>query len=438
IEWRVEEVITNALNAAGPHTITVKPVTTPIWVDAFRSGGTANAQGRIVTLLTSAPVSDTATLWGTVYNGRIITDCTMGIEPVVTATANVVFQGTNVGISKAASPSQVSPGQLVTYVITYTNDGPARATNVVITDTLPPNFQYVSHRTSPALPAPMPNPPVTYAVWNIASLAPRATGVITLVARPDPTASWPSTPVLSTNAVQISTGVTDTNAGNDQAWADVTVVPNPPMFITVTAYPTAIPANGAATSVITAVVRDQYHNPVLDGTPVTFTTSLAGTVFPSTGSATGYASTTDGFAVITLRAGTLAGMTTITATAGTARGTGRVELVALEPYSVTISAHPPVIWVSRGDITSTLRVTVTDRYANLVHGAAVTLTTDAGTLQAPGGITGTEVVVTTTNGIALGGLASGTTVTTATVTAAITATGRPTATTQVYFQAGLP
>ncbi|MGB9879855.1 MAG: hypothetical protein ACPLRM_03745, partial [Anaerolineae bacterium] len=297
IEWRVEEVITNALSATGPHTITVKPVTPPIWVDAFRSGGTANAQGRIVTLLTSAPVSDTATLWGTVYSGRIITDCTMGIQPVITDTFNVVFQGTNVGVSKAASPSQVSPGQQVTYVITYTNDGPARATNVVITDTLPPNFQYVSHRTSPALPVPMLTPP--HVVWNIASLAPRATGVITLVARPDPAASWPSTPVLSTNVVQISTGVTDTNAGNDQAWADVTVLPNPPMFITVTAYPTAIPANGTAASVITAEVRDQYHNPVLDGTPVTFTTSLAGTIFPSTGSATGYANTTGGFAAIT-------------------------------------------------------------------------------------------------------------------------------------------
>nr|MBC7244630.1 DUF11 domain-containing protein [Chloroflexota bacterium] len=440
IEWRVEEVITNALSATGPHTITVAPVAGgPIWIDAFRSGGTVAGQGRIVTLLTSALVSDTATVWASVYNGRIVTDCTLvDVQSVVTDTENVLFQGTNVGVLKSASPSQLSPGQQVTYVITYTNSGPARATNVVITDTLPADFQYVSHRSSPSLPAPQPSPPITYVVWNVGSLAPRATGVITLVARPDPSASWPSTPDLRTNVVQISTSVTDTNVGNDQAWADVTVVPNPPAFITVTAYPTAIPANGVATSVITAEVRDQYHNPVLDGTPVTFTTSLAGTLFPSSGSATGYGSTTGGFATITLRAGTLAGMTTITATAGTARGTTRVQLVALEPYSVTISAHPSVIRVSRSDITSTLRVTVTDQYANLVHGAAVTLTTDAGTLQAPGGITGSEVIVTTTNGIALAGLASDTTVTTATVTAAITTTGRPTATTQVYFQAGLP
>lgn len=439
IEWRVEEVITNALSAAGTHTITVKPATTPIWVDAFRSGGTANGQGRIVTLLTSAPVSDTATVWANVYNGRIITDCTIvDVQSVVTDTVNVLFQGTNVGVFKSASPSQLSPGQLVTYVITYTNDGPARATNVVITDTLPPDFKYVSHRTSPILPAPQPSPPITYLVWNIGNLAPRATGVITLVARPDPAASWPSTSVLRTNIAQISTSVLDTSAGNDQAWADVTVVPNPPAFITVTAYPTAIPADGVATSVITAEVRDQYHNPVLDGTPVTFTTSLAGTLFPSTGTATGYAATTAGLAAIALRAGTLAGMSTITATAGSARGTTQVQLFALEPYTVTISAHPPVIRVSRGDITSTLRVTVTDRYANLVSGAAVTLTTDAGTLQTPAGITGTTVIVTTTGGIALAGLASETTVTTATVTAAITTTGRPTATTQVYFQAGLP
>jgi len=95
--------------------------------------------------------------------------------------------------------------------------------------------------------------------------------------------------------------------------------------------------------------------------------------------------------------------------------------------------------VSLGDVSSALRITVTDQYNNLVGGAAVTLTTDLGTLSAPGVSPGASITVATaSNGVALASLASTTAVATATVTAEITTTGRPSATTQVYFKPGLP
>ena len=215
-------------------------------------------------------------------------------------------------------------------------------------------------------------------------------------------------------------------------------MPNPPAVITVTAYPTEIMADGLSTAVITAEVKDLYHHPVLDGTTVNLVTTLPGTVFLPGGTPSFSGVTTGGFVVTTLQGGTVAGTAFITATSGTAKGSGRVQLLALEPYSITITANPAVIPVSRGNISTTLRVTVTDMYANLVSGAAVTLTTDAGSLRAPNGITGTSVIITTSNGFGTGWLASTEMVMTATVTAEITTTGRPPATVEVYFKPALP
>ena len=437
VEWWVEDVITNALGS-GEHTIEVRPklpVVGPIWIDAFRSGGTVATQGRITTALTSATISGTATVWGTVYNGRIILDSTAaGVYPLITDTATVAFRGADVYVSKSASLTTLTPGKEVTYTITYGNSGPEKATNTVITDTLPTNFLYVRYRAVPPLSAPSSVPPDQY-VWSIGNLLPGATGAITLVARPDPSAFWPSTGTPCMNVVEIAAKVADEAAGNNITGTLVTVVPGAAAVVTVTANPATILADGLATAVITAEVRDRYNNPVLDGTSITFTTSLTGTTFLPGGAATQVVNTIGGMATTTLQAGIVAGTATITANAGTARGSTQVRLVALEPWWVYISAHPPVIRVSNGEVTTTLRITVTDQYNNLVNGAAVALTTTAGSFPVSGG---TTLNVTTTNGIALAGLASSQTVTTATVTAAITTTGRPTATTEVFFKADLP
>jgi uncharacterized repeat protein (TIGR01451 family) len=45
----------------------------------------------------------------------------------------------NLAVSKSATPTAVLPGQVVTYVVTVTNNGPSTANNVVITDVLQGN-----------------------------------------------------------------------------------------------------------------------------------------------------------------------------------------------------------------------------------------------------------------------------------------------------------
>jgi len=437
LQWQVESLVIGTLSP-GPHTVRVTHQGGGwVWLDAFRSGALTTGQGRLVTALTSATVPGTAAIWATVYDGRIIT-AVPPPYPFRVATTTVTFLATDVSITKSATPLSLRPGQDVTYTITYRNDGLVPATDVLVTDTLPAGFDYVRSSSSPSHEPPnyVAGPPVQW-VWNIGNVAPGATGVITLVARTNPAFAWPSTPISCTNVAQISSKVADTAAGNNTASAAATVTPAPAGQVTVIAYPTTIPADGLATSTITATVLDANSNPVVDGTPITFTTTL-NTVFIPGATATKVVTTTGGVATATLQAGTVAGTARVTANAGTAEGYVDIQLVPLAPWWVDISASPTVIQVSNGDIFSSLRITVTDVYANLVGGASVTLTTTAGFLRAPTGITGTTIYVTTTNGLALASLASSSTVTTATVTAAITTTGRPTDSVRVFFEAGPP
>jgi uncharacterized repeat protein (TIGR01451 family) len=53
----------------------------------------------------------------------------------------------DLAISKIASPNPVIPGAVLTYIITVTNNGPANATEIVVTDILPPSLTFVSADT---------------------------------------------------------------------------------------------------------------------------------------------------------------------------------------------------------------------------------------------------------------------------------------------------
>jgi len=190
------------------------------------------------------------------------------------------------------------------------------------------------------------------------------------------------------------------------------------------ANPTAIQVGGY-TSNLTATVNDQFGNPVLDGTVVTFTTSLG-----DLGSDTVIKSTTGGVATAVLTSSNTAGTALITATAGSgaalATDTVTVTFEAGPPYTVTLEAYP--ITLTAG-YSSTLTATITDQYTNTVaDGTVVTFTTSLGELGS------TEVTKTTTSGVA-----------TATLTSQVAGTATVTATADskydtitVTFQPDLP
>jgi uncharacterized repeat protein (TIGR01451 family) len=74
------------------------------------------------------------------------------------------LQEADLAITKTAAPGTVAPGDNVVYTLTVTNNGPADATNVVVTDPLPAEVTYVSDDCGG-----MNVPPWTWTVGNLAN-----------------------------------------------------------------------------------------------------------------------------------------------------------------------------------------------------------------------------------------------------------------------------
>jgi uncharacterized repeat protein (TIGR01451 family) len=100
----------------------------------------------------------------------------------------------NVTIVKSGAPDLVTPGDELVYTLVYTNEGPAVAQNVVVSDTLIPEIQF--EEASPA-----PNPPTdTVLRWELGTLQSGESGTIVVT-----TTVTAAAVEAFTNTVQIST-----------------------------------------------------------------------------------------------------------------------------------------------------------------------------------------------------------------------------------------
>jgi len=366
-EYRVEDVIATGLGS-GSHTITVRHDggVGDIWIDAFRSGGTTTGgTGRVVTTLTAATVPGVAEVWATVYDGHIITSTSTILLPIKTDMVTVTFQAADLSISKIASPASINQGQEVTYTITYNNAGPAIATGVQVTDTLPVNFVYQRSSSSAGLAAPTTAAGNKY-VWNVGSLMPGATGTITVVAQPSSAVSW-CVPVVRSNVAEILAGVPDPIAGNNSS-GPVPVQVVVPTTVDLTASPASVRvSNGTVTTTLTAEVRDSSGN-LVGNVPVLFTTDWG--KFVESGLASVTVSSVGGYARVGLATDTLVHTATVTALvapacAGMPSDTLSVPFIPGLPAKVEAVAFPTTIKVC-GD-TAVVTATVYDAFNNLVE-----------------------------------------------------------------------
>ncbi len=233
-------------------------------------------------------------------------------------------------------------------------------------------------------------------------------------------------PVPTTNGIATSL-ISDTQAGPEgslriitatsglaqPATTTVTFMPDVPISLTLQAYPVTQTVGNS--SVLTATVYDRLNNRVANGTTVTFTHDL-------TGSIRSPVTTTNGIATSQVTV-TLAGTVRITATSGTAWNTTFVTFTPDVPYSLTLQAYPITQTVGNNSV---LTATVYDRFNNRVaNGTTVTFTTNLGNVGSPR---------TTTNGVATSAVSS-----TLVGTARITATsGAAWNTTLVTFTPDVP
>ncbi|MDX2000702.1 MAG: proprotein convertase P-domain-containing protein [Thermoanaerobaculia bacterium] len=85
-------------------------------------------------------------------------------------TCSCVAPEADVALTKTVAPLEVAPGSPAVFTLTATNGGPAPATNVVVTDTLPAGLAYVSNDCGASFAAPT-------VTWTLPSLANGASAV---------------------------------------------------------------------------------------------------------------------------------------------------------------------------------------------------------------------------------------------------------------------
>ncbi len=103
----------------------------------------------------------------------------MGVSTFPEPDSSFILRGAfaDLSISKAVTPTQVSPGEAVTYTLTFSNAGVFTATGVIITDVMP--ISVTSHLTPHASLNITPIGSISY-VWQVEDLSPGEVGVITL------------------------------------------------------------------------------------------------------------------------------------------------------------------------------------------------------------------------------------------------------------------
>ncbi len=314
----------------------------------------------------------------------------------VTAEATTTVQTADLVAGKwRVEPDVIGPGGIVTFALRVTNTGSLTAASVRITDTLPAGFTAVY---SAAVNATWDSG----TVWT-ANLNPGAAAVITLAAQA-PTTGWGPVTRTVHNTLTVSTAAPEYDLTDNGSVASVDVVPGPPQTVALVAVPDTLPVGNLST--LTATVSDAYGNPVLNGTVVTFETTL-GTLIPSSGWAT-----TGGIATAQLTS-TVAGTAQVTATAGTAADTkpvtftaGSVAYFAFGPiadqvagvdFTVTITAYDGFGNVATGfngtvvlsDVTGSLQPAVSDAFVNGVLASQVVSITVARANQPIRAISGT-------------------------------------------------
>ncbi len=137
-----------------------------------------------------------------------------------TAAQFLADQKADLSLTKTVDNAKPQYQQNVTFTLTAHNNGPANATNVMVTDKLPAGLKFVSADG---------NYNATSGVWTIGNLASGATATLKIIAQ----AIAANTQL--TNIAVIGGNQTDNNSGNNQANVTINVGPASDLGINITA-----------------------------------------------------------------------------------------------------------------------------------------------------------------------------------------------------------
>ena len=169
-----------------------------------------------------------------------------------TASATVLVGNANsadMAIVKTGTPNPVTEGTPLTYTLAVTNNGPASATNVTVTDTLPSAVTYLSTSTTQGSCSEAGGT-VTCLLGTMANTGTATISILTL----------PNTPGIVSNTATVSADQTDPNLTNNTSTQSETITA--PTRITLHSFSahTGTDKNGASRVVLTWKSGGEAHN----------------------------------------------------------------------------------------------------------------------------------------------------------------------------------
>src|SRR5665213_3527533 len=276
-------VYTMTASNAGPSTARNAIITQTLpagvgFVTATNVQGSTTLSGSTLSFtLGDIPVYGTATVSAVTIPtilGPITSTATVGspgLDPNLTnntasATVVVTEPTADLSVSMTGTPSVLLQGQLLTYTLAVTNNGPFTATQVTLNNTLPANVNFVSATASQGT------------VYNNGASALRgnigagSNAIVTIVVSPTTTGN-----ITAQTTVSLSPSQIDPVSFNNSA--SVNTVVGPSADLSVTAYATPSPVVSSSNVTYVATVSNQGPS---TATQVTFTQSLpVGTAFVS-------------------------------------------------------------------------------------------------------------------------------------------------------------
>ncbi len=132
-------------------------------------------------------------------------------------TVQCVANNADLAVTKTVSAPQVNIGTDVTFTVSVTNNGPAAATNVVLTDVLPAGLTYVTHATAQGTYNP------NTGAWTIGTLNANATATLSI-------AATVVTLGNHVNTATVAAATADPNLNNNSASASVVGLNPAPQF----------------------------------------------------------------------------------------------------------------------------------------------------------------------------------------------------------------
>jgi uncharacterized repeat protein (TIGR01451 family) len=313
-------------------------------------------------------ITDTATVATTTRDTNTANNSSTVVIAVASATQ------ADLSITNSGSPNPVNAGQNITYSQSVTNAGPAAATTVVLSETLPAGTTFVSLAGSGWTCT-----SVAPYTCSIASLAANATATFTLVVTVSATATPGST---ITDTASVSSATSDPNSNNNMASATVYVAGSAALSVTNSASPVPVIAGNNITyaQVVTnagpsaATAATFTENTPPNTTFVQLTPIPAGwsCILPMVGAAGAITCTNPSFAV-----GTASFPVVVKVTAGTAAGTAVNDTATVSsttadpnPANNSATANDVVALATQADLITTNSATPT----SVAAGSNVTYT----------------------------------------------------------------